>query len=331
MNRRRVVMGLAVALLAICPWISGPLWTQIVLLTGFYTISTLGLSVLIGYAGLVSLAQAAFWGIGAYTSAYFSLRGIAPPVLSLVAGSAAAGAVAFILGWLTRNLAGHYLTLVTLGAGMILHLVFVEESWWTGGASGLSGIPRLSLGSWVVDSDIQMFYIVWGVAVLSIFLIRNLLRSPWGQTLQAVRDSSVAAAATGVNVARFKVQAFVLSGVLAALSGGLYAHYMTFVSPELFSFKQSILFLLMAVVGGPLSTVGPVVGALVLTGLTEVLRSIMPVFGTGTVGPVETLVFGLLLLAVILFLPGGVTPLLSWVATGERRNRGWPRFSQRDM
>jgi branched-chain amino acid transport system permease protein len=331
MNSRHVVMGLAVALLAICPWISSPLWTQILLLTGFYAICTLGLSVLIGYAGLVSLAQAAFWGIGAYTSAFFSVRGMAPPVLSLAAGMIVAGAIALILGWLTRNLAGHYLTLVTLGAGMILNLVFVEESWWTGGASGLIGIPQLSLGSWVVDSDTEMFYIVWGIAALLMILIRNLLRSPWGRTLQAVRDSSVAAAATGVTVARFKVHAFVLSGVLAALSGGLYAHYMTFISPELFSFKQSILFLLMAVIGGSLSTVGPVVGALVLTSLTEVLRNIMPVFGTGAVGPVETLVFGLLLLAVMIFLPRGVTPMLAKIATGERWDHGWRRFSRRDI
>ncbi|WP_052300585.1 branched-chain amino acid ABC transporter permease [Kyrpidia tusciae] len=327
MRRKYVYTALIAVVVAICPWIVGPFWTQIMLLTGLYAMCILGLSLLIGHAGLVSLAQAAFWGIGAYVSAFLSLKHGFPTTLTLVAGLAVAGIVAFLLGWLTRRLAGHYLTLVTLGAGMIMNLIFVEESQWTGGASGLSEIPHLSVGSWVIDSDLQMYYLVWGILALLLVLIWNLLHSPWGHTLQATRDSSTAASATGVDVGRFKVQAFVASGVLAALSGGLYAHYMTFISPELFSFKQSILFLLMAVVGGPLSIWGPIVGAMLLTVLTEALRSIMPMFGTNTVGPLETLIFGVLLLVVILFLPGGVMSLLAKEKIGRGEDKPWRRFS----
>ncbi|CAB3392254.1 branched-chain amino acid ABC transporter permease [Kyrpidia spormannii] len=327
MRRKSVYLALVPVIVVVCPWIVGPFWTQIMLLTGLYAICILGLSLLIGHAGLVSLAQAAFWGIGAYVSAFLSLKHGFPTILALMSGLAVAGIVAFLLGWLTRRLAGHYLTLVTLGAGMIMNLIFVEESWWTGGASGLIGIPHLSLGSWVIDSDLRMYYLVWGILGLVMVLIWNLLHSPWGRTLQATRDSSTAASATGVDVGRFKVQAFVASGVLAALSGALYAHYMTFVSPELFSFKQSILFLLMAVVGGPLSIWGPIIGALVLTGLTEALRSVMPMFGTDAVGPLETLIFGVLLLVVILFLPSGVMSLPAKAKIVRGEGKPWRRYS----
>lgn len=301
---------LVIGAIAVVPLVAGTLWTQIFLLTGFYAICVLGLSLLIGHAGLVSLAQAGFWGIGAYVSSFLAIRYGVMPILGAVAGMVAAGVIAAFLGYVTRNLASHYLTLVTLGAGMILQYVFHEEAWLTGGPSGLYGIPPFSLFGIVFDSDQKMYYLVWAVFALLLWLIRNLIRSPWGQTLHAVRDSQVAAASMGVHTAAYKVQAFVISGVLAALSGSLYAHYMTFVSPELFGLKKSIEFLLMSAIGGSLALTGPIWGALLLTGMTELLRSVLVAVDASFVGPVESLVYGVLLVIVILFLPGG---LATWV------------------
>jgi len=323
--RKHVWGWTALFLVVMClPLVTGTLWTQILLLVGLYAICTLGLSVLIGYAGLVSLAQAAFWGIGAYVSAFLAIRTGMSPILSVLISIGVASGVAFGLGWMTRNLEGHYLTLATLGAGMIIHIIFNEESWLTGGPSGMYGIPQLSVGAWVVDSDREMFYLVWILLFLLLWLTRNLVRSPWGQILQAMRDSQVAAASMGVDVSKYKVQAFMFSGALAALSGSLYAHYMTFVSPELFGFKQSIEFLLMAVIGGALAITGPIWGALLLTGLKEVLRIVLPLVGITSVGPVETLAFGILLVAAIMFLPGGLASVLPRRGIGRRR---WNRHA----
>jgi branched-chain amino acid transport system permease protein len=296
--------------------------TSLMIIVAIHVIATAGLTLLLGFAGQVSLAQAAFYGLGAYGSMLGTVKLGWNPWLALVATAAACGALAYALGVPALRLHGHYLALATLGFGIIVNIVLVQETEITGGPTGIAGIPRLSLGPVPLASDRAYFVFVWTVAIALLLGCRRLVTgSAYGRVLRALGASEVATASVGIDVARYKVQVFVLTAVLGSLAGSLFAHYLTVISPSEFGFDVSIEFLVMAVVGGLGSVWGALLGVLAVTLLLELLRTVAPLLAPNTpTSEYEVVAFGALLVLALLFLPDGLAGAparLAWLR--ERR------------
>ena len=273
-------------------------YLQVMIFIGVNTLLALSLNMLMGYAGQISLGHAAFFGIGAYTTAVLSTTYNISPWLSLPAAIFMGIAIAYIVGIPTLRLTGYYLAMGTLGFGIIVNIVFREWYSVTGGASGFVGIPPLSVGNFVFDTDRSYFFLVWGVVVFFFIICRRIIDSRVGRALRAIHDGEHAAAAMGVNIAKMKLRIFVLSAAMASLAGFLYAHQVYFISPGTFDFLASIRLVTMVVIGGMASIWGSLLGASLLTLLPEWLHAF---------ADYEMMVYGLVLMLVMIFLPQGLT------------------------
>lgn len=285
-----------VVLLAPLPLAGGYL-TNVLIFVGINGILALGLNLLLGYAGQISLGQAAFFGLGAYGSGVLTTLYAVNPWLAMVIVAVCVAAFAFAIGFPVLRLKGHYLAMATLGVGVIANIAFNETVDLTGGPSGLSGIPNLSVGGFIFDSDLKNYYLVWGFALVMVLLSLNLVNSRFGRALRAIHDSEVAARVMGVNARLMKVQVFTLSAFISAIAGSLYCHVMSFISPTSFGFHNSVELLTMIVIGGLGSVYGSFLGALLLTMLPEILR---------TFHDYDIIVYGLLLIVMTIYMPGGL-------------------------
>ncbi len=282
---------------------------SILIVIGLYTIIVQGLGILMGYAGQVSFGHAAFFGLGGYTVAILTTRFHWPTVLALPAAALLPGVIAAIIGRPTLKLRELYLALATLGFGILVHIAFTEGKELTGGPSGITGIPYLSIGGLTFDSDIKFFYLVWITLFLILAGINNLVRSRVGRALRAISESEHAAENAGIDTAKLKLQAFIFSALLAGLAGGLYAFYVTFISPSPFGFHASVQFVLMAVIGGLGTFWGPLLGAAVVVTLGEFLRWAVPLVIPGAGGEYQIIFFGLILVLLMIFRPEGLGAL----------------------
>lgn len=267
-----------------------------------------GVNLVFGYAGQVSLGHAAFYGLGAYTSAILAVRSGWPPAFGMVAAALGTAAVAYLIGLPALRLKGHYLAMATLGFNEIVAIVLTEAKPLTGGPDGLRGIPHLAVAGYEFGSHIANYYLVWAFVLVGLLVARNLVRSRVGRALRALHDSEVAAAASGVNVARYKTHIFVISAVYAGLAGALSAHFNTFISPPTFSVATSVTLLAMVVIGGMGTLVGPAIGAVALTVGPEYLRAYQDY---------TIVVYGALLMAAMAFFPGGIASMFSKTPRGR--------------
>ncbi|MEJ2091202.1 MAG: branched-chain amino acid ABC transporter permease [Syntrophobacterales bacterium] len=264
---------------------------------GIHALLVVGLNLLLGYAGQISLGHAAFFGLGAYTSGILTATYGVNPWLALPVGLVVAGVAAFLVGVPALKLRGYYLAMATLGFGIIVYIIFNQTQELTGGPSGLSGIPSLSLGSFSLDSPDRLFILIWLILGVILILSANLVDSRLGRAVRALHESEPAAQSLGVNTFRAKLLIFVWSALYAALAGSLYAHTLNFIAPSSFGFMFSIKLVTMVVVGGMASIWGSLLGAAVLTVLPELLV----VFHD-----YEIIIFGGILMVVMIFLPRGL-------------------------
>jgi branched-chain amino acid transport system permease protein len=244
--------------------------------------------------------------MGAYISGILTSRFPVDPFGVMLIAALLAGALAFVIGFPILKLKGHYLAMATLGFGIIMYIIFNETVAYTGGPSGLPGIPSLRIGSLVFDNDFRNYYLVWIFTLAVMLLAINLVQSRIGRALRAIHDSEVAARVMGVNAQKLKVQIFSLSAVISAVAGSLYAHVMTFIAPASFGFNFSVELLTMIVVGGLGSIYGSFLGAAILTTLPEFLRVFQDM---------DIIVYGLMLILMTMFMPGG---LISGMEAGLR-------------
>lgn len=263
---------------------------------GINAIIAMGLCLLMGYAGQISLGHAAFFGLGAYSSGILTTKYSLPPIGGIICGIILAGGIAYLVGKPTLRLKGHYMAVATLGIGEIIYIIFNELIPLTGGPSGLSGIPLLTIGGQSLEG-IKFLYLVWILLLLLLIFSLNLINSRIGRAWRAIHGSELGALTLGIDVPRYKLQIFVLSAIYAALGGSLYAHFVTFISPSSFGLMFSILLLMMVVVGGAETLWGALLGAGVLTFLPEYLRGLEDF---------EVLAYGAILMIVLLFMPRGI-------------------------
>jgi branched-chain amino acid transport system permease protein len=313
-GRGGLIFGvLAVAFLMALPWLvpAGGLLNSLVI-TGILFIAVLGLDLLMGYTGQVSLGQAGFMAIGGYTAAILATTYEVPPLHGVLAGIALSRVSAELLSGVTLRLRGHYLALATLAFGLLVDSLAVGLTDTTGGPSGLTGIPSFSIGSYEFTSSISMYYLVAGLMIVLVLALLGGIRSSFGRALQAVRTDQTAAAALGVNVVRYKLAAVCISAALASLSGSLYAFYFHFLSPEMVGTPRSFEMIAMLVAGGEGTLVGPILGVALLTLLPTIFQPL---------ALYKTFAEGLLLVLCFMWLPEGMFGALAHWTTRLFRRR----------
>lgn len=264
-------------------------------------IAVIGLNLLMGFAGQISMGHAAFVAIGAYGSGIIGARLGWPPLVALVVAAIGSGLLAWLIAKPILRLKGHSLAMATLGLGIIVNIVLVNEVNWTGGPDGMSVVPFQVFG-FTFAKLIHWYALSATLLLVAIVLSLNLFESPGGRALRGLNGSEVAARVVGVNVGSFKVRAFVASAVFTTVSGSLTGHYLGFISPSMATFTTSVELVTMVVLGGMASTFGAVLGAAVLTVLPQLL---------GGLNGYEATLFGLILMLTMIFLPKGLVPSLA--------------------
>jgi len=296
-----VLLVIVAGLVRVLPSYYTGLLTQI----GIYALVTVGLNLFMGYAGQVSLGQAAFVGIGAYTSAMLATKAHVTPWIGMVAGAIAAALVAYVLSFVALRLRENLLALATLALGIVINVVFNEWEF-LGGSSGIKDIPGFALGTFTFDQRAYAI-LAWALLALGIWFAGNLVRSTFGRSLIAISAGELGAEALGVDAERLKRQTFVLSAVYAGVAGAVYASSFTYIDPTSFSFLLSVNFVLMSVIGGIRSLWGAVIGAAVVVALGQFLQIAVPIVLPSARGDFQQFFLGVILIAMLILLPRGIT------------------------
>jgi len=294
-----LIIALIAAGLILLPFSGDIYYTSIMVIIAIYSMLTIGLCLLMGYTGQISLGHAAFYGTGAFISAITTAKYGWSPWLAMPVAAISTAAIAYFIGLPIFRLRGNYLAMGTLGMGIIIWVLFNELDQFTGGPSGLPGVPGLSIGGFAFDTDFRYYYLVWGVCAVMLIISYNIIHSRSGRALRAIHGSEAASEAVGINVSQFKIQVFVLSAVFASIAGSLYVHYLAYVSPSPFDFMFSIKLVVMAVIGGLANIWGAVFGAGAVVMIDQHL---------GTFGELDTILFGLILILVMIFMSHGLIP-----------------------
>ncbi|PKO88542.1 MAG: branched-chain amino acid ABC transporter permease [Betaproteobacteria bacterium HGW-Betaproteobacteria-12] len=302
--KKSVFYGLyiLIAILIVLPFfIPNAFYMDLVIRMAINAVIVLGLNLLIGFAGQISLGHAGFLGIGAYASAVLPTHFGWHPLLAMGAGAVVTGLLAALVARPIFKLKGHYLAMATLGLGIIINIAIRNEATWTGGPDGMP-VPSLGVFGFDLSSDKHWYWVVALLLSVSVWASLNLIDSPFGRALRALHGSEVASQVVGVDIVRYKVAIFVLSAVFASLMGSITAHYVGFVTPNLADFFHSIELVTMVVIGGMASVYGSLVGAVLLTALPQALA---------TFEGWETVAFGSILMLCMIFMPKGLVPTLA--------------------
>jgi branched-chain amino acid transport system permease protein len=306
---RRGIVALAIAVALLPLALPNNYTYEIAILVGLNAIVCVGLNLLIGYAGQISLGHAGFFGLGAYGTAILAARYGWPTPVSLGAAVAGVSLLAWAIGRPILRLRGHALAMATLGMGIIVAVVIATEDRYTGGPDGMS-VPPLGIAGYVLAGERHWYWVVGVLLVATVWLAQNLIDSPRGRAWRALHGSEVAASAIGIDPARHKLSAFVLSAALAAAAGALTAHYSGFITPAKASFLHSIELVTMVVFGGMASSLGAVLGAAVLTTLPQLLTVFKEY---------EMVLLGAVLMLTMIFMPQGLVPTLGRALAAARR------------
>jgi branched-chain amino acid transport system permease protein len=308
---RALHVGLGLAVLTVPLWLPNPYYLHILIMAGIFGVLALSLNLLLGYTGQLSLGHAAFFGIGAYTSALLTLRAEWSFWAALPAATLAAALAGWAIGRLALKLRGAYFVLVTISFAGVIGLVSVNWMELTNGPLGLPGVPAPTLGPWSLRGKPAYYYLILAAVALAYLVCRRLVRSRVGRAFLALRENEPLAESVGIDVTHYLVVAAVVSAALAGMAGSLYAHYTRFVSPEVFLFSYTVTMVIMVVAGGKGTLSGPLVGAVLFTVLPEALRE-------ATSWQWQMLAYGVILVLLVFFLPRGIVPTL--VAAMERRS-----------
>ena len=295
---KSILFVMVAAFLLIFPMIAKSRYqVHILNMVGIYILLSLGLNIAMGYAGQFNLAMGGLWAIGSYTAGLLNTRLGLPLWATLPCSILAGGIIGGFVGLPSLKVRAHYLSIVTIGLNEIINIILVNETKFAGGVDGISRIQMPSLFGIALDSDEKYYYIILIFVILGYLLARQILSGRVGRNFRAIRDDFKTAPAMGVNAGMFKLLAFVISGCFAGLAGALYAHLNTYISPDIFEHKTTLVIMTMTMVGGMGNLTGSIVGATILPILQEYLRAIQDW---------QYVVYGLAIMIVVLFIPGGL-------------------------
>jgi branched-chain amino acid transport system permease protein len=313
-NVQRLWLALLIAGLAAFPFIADGYWLFMACLVAINVASATGLNILTGFTGLVSLGQAAFMGVGAYTVGMLEIQLGTPFLLNLLAAGLVTAVVGIVVGLPSLRVKGLYLAIATIASSVILHFVFANWTAVTNGVKGLSVPPARFLGL-TLDQPFQLYWVIVPITALMVLGAANLFRTRVGRAFIAIRDRDISAEVLGIPLLRYKLMSFALSSFYAGVAGGLWAYFFRVVTPESFPFILSIFFLAAIIVGGMGTILGGILGAVFMTMVPEVLKLIVGWLGPlipnalTVLSPVRTVVFGLLIVGFLLFEPQGLAEI----------------------
>ncbi len=270
---------------------------HIVNMAGLYILLSLGLNLAMGYCGQINLALGAFWAVGAYTAALLNTRLGMPIWVNMPVAIVLSGIVGALIALPMLKVRSHYLALITIGLAETINIIIVNETWLTEGPLGISGIQMPNLFGIAIDGDERYYYLVLACVVIGYLIARQIVNHRLGRSFIAIRDDYVAAKAMGVNTAYYQIMVNAIAAVYCGVAGVLYAHMNTYISPDIFEFKSALFVLTLTMIGGMGSLAGSLVGGLGLPITQEWLRAI---------GNWQLVAFGLAIMLVVLFAPGGV-------------------------
>lgn len=276
---------------------------HILILIGIYVMLSVSLNLIAGYTGLLSIAHAAFYGVGAYVVALMALNWHSPFWVNLVCAIILSGLLGALVGIPSLRIRDDYFVIATFAFQVITFSILNNWVSFTGGPMGLPGIPRPEVFGWTVSSHLEFLLLVGFFCVLTLLTCRRIVRSPFGRVLEAVREDEIFAQATGKNVAAYKMLVYVIGAGMAAVAGAMYAYYISFIDPTSFTVMESIFILSIVIIGGAGSPWGPVLGAVVLVTLPELLRFVgLP---SSVAANVRQILYGGLLVAFMMWRPQG--------------------------
>ncbi|MEK6800561.1 MAG: branched-chain amino acid ABC transporter permease [Nanoarchaeota archaeon] len=276
---------------------------HILILVGIYTILALSLNLALGYSGLLNLAHVSLFGIGAYTSVLLNMQGF-PFVLSIIASGIVSALFGFILVFSTKKLKGDYYALASLGFAFVVYSLLLNLISITRGPLGISGIPRPSIFSFVINDNFTYLIFVLLFLLITLILFSKVVRSPFGKLLEAMRDDELSLRILGKNTYRLKYKSMSISAFFAGLAGSLFAHYIGYIDPNMFYINEIILIISIVIVGGVASLRGSVVATVIIIFLSELLRFIhLP---SSIVGPGRQIIYSIILLLILMKKPRGL-------------------------
>jgi branched-chain amino acid transport system permease protein len=299
-DHRRVIYAVCSVALAVAPIFLDRYRVDVLNSVGIYTLLGLSLNLIVGHAGLFNLGHAAFYAIGAYTTAILNTRYGVPILWLMPVAGLMAGLFAALIARPVIHLRGDYLCIVTIGVGEILRIALTNNIFGlTGGPNGIFGIARPSLFGYVIKRPHQFFYLIWGCVALTVFLFQRLEQSRFGRALNYLKGDPVAAEGNGIDVAHYKLAVFMLGAFWAGMTGALYAAKITTIAPESFSFWESVLMFAIVILGGSGSIPGMILGAFLVVGLPEAFRRF---------ADARMLIFGLAMMVMMIFRKEGILP-----------------------
>lgn len=277
---------------------------HIIILIGIYVILAESLNLIVGYTGLLSIAHAAFYGVGAYVAALMALKLGSPFVVNIICAVIISGFLGGLVGIPSLRIKDHYFVIATFAFQVITFSILNNWVSFTGGPTGLPGIPQPMIFGWKISSHLEFLLLVGAFAVFVFLVCQRIVQSPFGRVLTAIREDEVFALAAGKNVAVYKVAVFTIGSGMAAIAGALYAHYISFIDPTSFTVMESIFIISIVIIGGAGSLWGPVIGAVVLVMLPEVLRFVgLP---SSVAANIRQILYGGLLVAFMMWRPQGL-------------------------
>jgi branched-chain amino acid transport system permease protein len=306
---QKVWLAVGVALLLLFPFMAGEYWLYLACLVSINVASASGLNILTGYTGLVSLGQAAFMGLGAYTVAILQAKVGTPFLLNILAGGVVAMLGGLIVGIPSLRVKGLYLAIATIAASFITHFLFANLSF-AGGTGGIS-LPPARLFDVALDTSFRLYWVIVPITILMLLGAANLFRTRVGRAFIAIRDRDISAEVLGIPLLRYKLLSFGLSSFYAGVAGGMWAYFFRVVTPESFPLLMSIFFLAAIIVGGMGTILGAILGAVFMTMVPELLKLVFDLLPNNTeltvfLSPVRTIIFGLLIIGFLVFEPHGL-------------------------
>ncbi len=303
LNINKEIILLSIILIILPFTLSNEFYYEIAILSMLNAMICIGLNLLMGYAGQVSLGHGAFAGMGGYISAILATNYELNPLLAIFISIVIMGIFAFIISKPILKLHGHYLAMATLGVGIIINIILNNEADLTGGTDGMS-VESFTVFGFGFENSFQWYIFIAILLVLTIWAFQNLIDSPFGRVLRSLHDSEKAASCVGINVANYKSYVFVISVVTATIAGSLYAFFSGFISPVEAGFNHSIELVVMVVLGGLGRLYGAVIGAVILTVIPQLLTAFEEY---------ETMVLGAIIISIMIFMPKGVASVYDFI------------------
>jgi branched-chain amino acid transport system permease protein len=291
---------------------------SVMLMVGIFSVLSIGMGLLLGQGGMFSLAHPTWFGLGAYIAAILSVKGLTSPLWSIVIAALCVALISWLIGAPVLRLRGFYLANATFAIIVIAQIAAGQLPKLTGGHEGLLGIPHLTIGGFAFKTDLHFYYLSWALCITCFWFCSNLMGSRVGRAIRSFHDNEPASSSLGVNISRCKLQIFVLTAVMASLSGSIFCFYLRFVTPESFGFPLLVELIMMVIIGGIESIRGALLGSFVVLWLTELIHTYLGKILPVMTGEVDAIFFGLLIILVLIFMPKG---LIGWIEPFLNFNR----------